>query len=401
MHTAKRTALPHHIIDDIPLGGIVTVRDRLLELAASGRKIMRLESGDPSFDIPPHVREAFEKALRDGHTHYTAGAGIPKLREAAFRKMQEENRLAIKDPGHVLVTSGAMHGLYIVFRSLLTPGDEIIVPDPTWTETADNVHLAGGVAVRCRLDAARGYAYDPEAIAALVTPRTRAIVINSPHNPTGTVLDRKTIAGILAVALEHGLYVVSDEAYEHVIFDGREHVSAGALAGAGDAVISIYSMSKSYAMSGLRLGYLACNDDLLLERMAKLLRCTVNGVNSATQHAAVAALSGPQDATREMGRVYQQRRDLITDALGKVRYLHPVRPTGAFYAWARIDDAWPGFEGKRDGWAMTQYLIEAGGVGSAPGEVFGPAGAGHIRFAFSCATDHIERAAAARPTLLG
>ncbi len=390
-------AVGANVIDRIALGGIVSVRDRLLELQASGQKVLRLESGDPSFDIPPHVREAVEKALRDGRTHYTAGAGIPALREAIFEKMTSVNRIAVSDPGHVLVTNGAMHALYIAFRAVCSPGDEVIVPDPTWTETADNVTIAGGVPVRCPLDPARGYAYEPERIRSLVTPRTRAVVVNSPHNPTGAVVDGTTLAGILEVAKDNDLVVISDEAYEHVIYDGREHVSVGALPGAADRTLSIFSMSKSYAMSGLRIGYLACNDDALIERMTKLLRCTINGVNSATQYGAVAALTGPQDATAAMCRVYQQRRDLLMGALDGLRYLRPFRPQGAFYAWCRVDPDWPGVDGRRDAWAMTEHLIEAAGIGSAPGDVFGPAGAGHLRFAFSCPTEQIEEAAARLP----
>lgn len=402
MPAADVHPLEHHSLDDIPLGGIVSVRDRLLEMQARGKPVMRLESGDPSFDIPAHVREAFEKALRDGHTHYTAGAGIPQLRDAAFRKMRAENRLQLADPRHVLVTSGAMHGLYVTFRALLRPGagEEILVPDPTWTETFDNVTLAGGVPVRYPLIATDGYRYDAEAVAARVTPRTRAVVVNTPHNPTGAVADRRDLEAILEIAARHGLYVVSDEAYEHVIFDDREHVSIGALPGAEQRVVSIYSMSKSYAMSGLRLGYLGVGDDVLLERMIKLLRCTVNGVNSATQHAAVAALEGSNDATQAMRKIYQQRRDTLFAALAPARCLTAWRPSGAFYVWAKIDPAWQGHEGEHGGWAMTHYLIDRGGIGSAPGEVFGPAGAGHIRFAFSCSTDQIERAAAALPALL-
>ena len=403
MSSRPSASLGHHVIDDIPLGGIVSVRDRLLELQARGKPVMRLESGDPSFDIPPHVREALEKALHDGQTHYTAGAGIPRLRQAAFEKMTRRNGIQLRDPGHVLVTNGAMHGLYIAFRALVRPGagDEIIVPDPTWTETFDNVTLAGGVPVRCKLDEAHGYRYDPAAIEALVTPRTRAIVVNTPHNPTGAVLDQATLEAILGVAERHGLYVVSDEAYEHVIFDGKRHVSLGSLPGGAERVISVFSMSKSYAMSGLRMGYLGVGDAVLLERMTKLLRCTINGVNSATQHAAVAALTGPQDASATMNATYQQRRDVLVGALSRARWVKAFEPAGAFYVWCRIDPAWSGYRGRKDGWALSDFLIDEGGVGSAPGEVFGPAGAGHVRFAFSCPTDQVERAAKALPALLG
>ncbi len=385
------TSVRNHIVDSIALGGIVTVRDRLLEQQAHGRKVYRLESGDPSFSIPDHVREAIKKALDDGHTHYTAGAGIKPLREAIYSKLREKNQIPVKSPESVLVTNGAMNALYVAFGALIYPGDEILMPDPTWTETADNVTLLGGVATRYPLDTRGGSGYVPAAIEAAITPRTRAIVINSPHNPTGIVVDRATLVRIIDVAARSGLWVVSDEAYEQILFDGREHVSAAALG--YDRVISIFSMSKSYAMSGLRLGYLACDDDGLVQRMSKLLRCTINGVNSATQHGAVAALAGPQDAARAMSAEYQRRRDALWDGLKDLRALHPLKPQGAFYLWARIDESWVGYEGHSGGWSMTDFLIDKAGVGSAPGEVFGPAGAGHIRFAFSCSTDQVVEGA--------
>lgn len=379
-----------HPVDRIELGGIVTIRDSLLEQQRQGRKVFRLESGDPSFAVPPHVAEAFSRAIRDGHTHYTPGAGIPELRQALYRKLVVKNRLPLEGPEHVLVTNGAMHGLYVTFRALLEPGDEVLMPDPTWTETADNVVLAGGTPVRVPFDATMRY--DAEVVRASLTPRSKALVINSPHNPTGTVATEEEIQGLVALAAERGLWVVSDEAYEDILFDGRAHVSPGSLG--YERVVSIFSFSKSYAMSGLRLGYVACTDPLLLERMTKLLRCTINGVNSATQHAGVAAVTGPQDHLAAMVAEYQKRRDTLWEAVSNSRLLHPVKPEGAFYLWAKIDEKWDGYGGKRDGWAMTQFLIDHFGVGSSPGEVFGRQGAGCVRFAFACSSEQVAAAAA-------
>jgi aspartate aminotransferase len=379
------------------MGAIVVVRDRLLEQQAQGRRVLRLESGDPSFDIPPHVREAIEKALRDGQTHYTASTGIPVLRNAILRKVTEENHLSIPDSDHVVVTNGAMHGLYVLFRAMLEPGDEVILPDPMWTEVAENVRLAGGMPVPVRLGPQNGYQYDPAAIEAAITTRTRAIFVNTPHNPTGAVSSRATLEQIAALAEKYRLMLVSDEAYEHVIYDGQEHASLGSLPAAKDRTVSVYSMSKTYAMSGLRLGYLAIPDDVLLERIKKLVRCTINGVNSITQHGAAAALSGPQDATRAMAAEYQKRRDILFAALQRSPHVEPFCPGGAFYVWARIKPEWPGYGGQGDDWSMTNYLIDAAGIGSTPGSAFGEAGAGHIRFAFSCSTPQVEEAAGILP----
>jgi aspartate aminotransferase len=389
-----------HIVDQVSLGAIVQVRDRLLEQQARGRKVLRLESGDPSFDIPVHVREAIEKALRDGHTHYTASTGIPILREAIFRKVTAENDLSVPSPDHVVVTNGGMHGLYILFRAMLEPGDEVILPDPMWTEIAENIRLGGGIPRPVRLRPEKGYQYDPEEIEAAITPRTRAIFVNTPHNPTGAVASRATLEAIAALAEKHNLLLVSDEAYEHVIFDGERHVSLGSLDAARERTISVFSMSKTYAMSGLRMGYVVVPQPLLLERVKKLVRCTINGVNSITQYGAAAALNGPQDATRAMALEYQKRRDLLFSALEEAPYLTAFKPKGAFYLWARIQPEWPGYEGKRDDWSMTNYLIDRAGIGSSPGSAFGAAGEGHIRFAFSCSTEQVAEAARLLPDVL-
>lgn len=389
-----------HIVDQVSFGAIVQVRDRLLEQQAQGRKILRLESGDPSFDIPVHVREAMEKALRDGHTHYTASTGIPPLRKAIFQKITSENHLKVPDEDHVAVTNGGMHGLYITFRAILEPGDEVILPDPMWTEIAENIRLGGGKPVPVKLREEQGYHYDPDAIEAAVTPRTRAIFVNTPHNPTGAVLDKGTLERIALLAERHNLWLVSDEAYEHVIYDGVPHVSLGSLPAAQNRTISVFTMSKTYAMSGLRLGYLAIPDPIILERIKKLVRCTINGVNSVTQYGAAAGLSGPQDATRSMALEYQKRRDILFSALEEAPYLQALNPEGAFYLWAKIQPEWPGYENRRDDWSVTNYLIDKAGIGSAPGTAFGAVGEGHVRFAFSCSTGQVDEAAGLLPDVL-
>ena len=302
-----------HIVDQVSFGAIVQVRDRLLEQQARGRKVLRLESGDPSFDIPLHVREAMEKALRDGQTHYTASTGIPVLRKAILQKVTSENKLTVPNDDHVVVTNGAMHGLYILFRALLDAGDEVVLPDPMWTEIAENIRLGGGKPVPVVLKEERGYQYDPAEIEAAITPRTKAIFINTPHNPIGVVASLETLKAVVQIAEKHNLLLVSDEAYEHVLYDGAAHVSLGSLPGAQNRTISVYSMSKTYAMSGLRLGYLVINDPILLERIKKLVRCTINGVNSVTQYGAAAALTGPW------------RRNIKTDATFCCRLLRSRR----------------------------------------------------------------------------
>lgn len=389
-----------HIVDQVSLGAIVQVRDRLLEKQAQGQKVLRLESGDPSFDIPVHAREAMEKALRDGLTHYTASTGIPPLRDAIFRKVTTENGLKVPDADHIVVTNGGMNGLYIIFRSILDPGDEVILPDPMWTEIAENIRLGGGVAVPVRLRENEDYLYSPDDIEAAITKKTKAIFVNTPHNPTGAVVNKSTLEAIAALAEKHNLLLVSDEAYEHVIFDQRKHVSLGSLPAAQNRTISVFSLSKTYAMSGLRLGYVVTTDELILERLKKMVRCTINGVNSVAQHGAAAAINGPQDFTKSMAQEYQMRRDMLLSALEESPYLKPFKAEGAFYLWARITPDWTGYQGKTDNWSMTDYLIDQSGIGSSPGSAFGAAGDGHIRFAFSCSTAQVREASSLLPSVL-
>ncbi len=389
-----------NVVDQVSLGAIVQVRDRLLAQQAQGRAVLRLESGDPSFDIPPHVREAMEKALRDGLTHYTASTGIPPLREAILRKVRQENGLEVQDTDHVVVTNGGMHGLYVLFRALIEPGDQVILPDPMWTEISENIRLADGEPVAVRLRAEHAYQYDPADIRAAITPRTRGIFINTPHNPTGAVADRETLEAIAALADQYNLWIVSDEAYEHVIFDGKQHLSIGSLPAARDRTFTAFSMSKTYAMSGLRLGYIVVPSDTILERVKKLVRCTINGVNSIAQWGATAALHGPQDATRAMASEYQRRRDILVEALSEAPYVTPFKPSGTFYVWCKITPDWVGYQGARDDWSMTNYLIDVAGIGSSPGTAFGKAGEQCIRFAFSCSTAMVRQASSLLPETL-
>jgi len=368
------------IIDRVEFSGIVKVRDAILKLD----KPYRLESGEPSFDVPQHIKEAIVQALRDNHTHYVASAGIAPLRNAIVKKANETNAIPVKNPNEVIVTNGGMHALYVIFRSLLEAGDEVLIPDPTWTCVQELIKLAGGVVKRVPLHEELGWRFDPDELRAAISDKTRAFMLNSPHNPTGGVLHRADLEQIAAIVSEHPhLAVVSDEAYEHVIYDGIEHVSLASLPGMYRQVISVFTMSKSYAMTGLRLGYILTPDLLLMDRMAKVVLYTSNGVSSITQYGGVAALTGPQDCVAEFRTEYQARRDLFYEGIASIPTLRGKRPDGAFYAFVKVADGWQAPDGRSDSWAMTEYLLKAR-VGSSPGVIFGPQGEGYVRFSTAC-----------------
>ena len=401
-HAPPSGAPEIHPLDLISLGKIVQIRERLLVAQAAGTRVYRLESGDPSFAPPAHVLDAVAAAGRAGKTHYVPNNGIPELRRALAEKAARKNGLAGTTPDDVFVTNGAMHALYATFGALLAAGDEVIIPDPMWTEVAENIRLAGGIAVGVPLRAEDGYQYHPEAIERAITPKTTTIFLNTPHNPTGAVLSRETLEAIVDIARRHDLWIVSDEAYEDVIYEPAVHHSIGSLAGdRADRVVSVYSFSKSHAMSGLRLGYIITRAPILHDRIPKLLRCTINGVNSLAQAAAVAAVTGDQSHLAAMRDEYLARRAVLVDALTGIDGVRPFTPRGAFYVWAELDPSVYERLEVADADALSVRLAEAG-IGSAPGDAFGSSCADAIRFAYSCDTAMVrEGAAALRAALLG
>lgn len=391
--TAERLHPHANPLDAISLGKIVQIREALLRAQAKGARVIRFESGDPSFAAAPHVLEAIAAAGAAGKTHYVPNDGIPELRAALAEKLRTKNGIEGVTPHDVFITNGAMHALYVVFGTLLGPGDEVIIPDPMWTEVAENIRLAGGVPVRVSVEAATEYTYDAGAIGRAVTPATRAIFVNSPHNPTGSVLSRESLEAIVTLARERGLYIVSDEAYEDILFAPHVHHSAAAVAGDWhERVISVFSFSKSHAMSGLRTGYIVTGSPLLKQRIQKLLRCTINGVNSLAQWGALAALTGPQDHLMAMRDEYLTRRDALVGALTGIDGVLPFTPCGAFYVWAELSPNVYERLGVANADALSARLAQ-NGIGSAPGDAFGEHCTHAIRFAFSCDTAMVREGA--------
>ncbi len=379
-----------HPLDRVSAGRIVQIRDYLLAAASRGAKVYRFEAGDPSFSLAPHVLEALESAARAGKTHYVANDGIPELRAALAEKVRRKNAIPNVGPEDVFVTTGAMQGLFVTFGSFLDPGDQVIVPDPMWMEAIENIRLAGGEPVGIPLAAEDDFAYDPEAIRAAITSRTTAIFLNSPHNPTGAVLPEATLREIVAIAHEHDLWIVSDEAYEDVVYAPARHVSVASLAGDHlHRVVSVFSFSKSHAMAGLRTGYVVTSAPLLHERIPKLIRCTTAGVNSLAQWAALAAVRGDQSHLGRMLAEYAERRDLMLRAVKGIEGARPFVPRGTFFLWVELDPAFYRRVGVRDSAELSAQLAMRG-IGTAPGEAFSEVSPRAIRLAFSCDTSMVR-----------
>ncbi|MEY3902425.1 MAG: hypothetical protein RL189_1731, partial [Pseudomonadota bacterium] len=264
-----------HYLDSLSLGKIVQIRERILKAQADGKKVFRFESGDPNFSLAAHVTAALKKAADEGKTHYIPNAGIPELRKALVKKLADQNGIKLASAENIFVTNGAMHALFCAFQCLLQAGDEVIVPDPMWTEVVENIKVARGTPVPVALREETGFQYLPKEIEARITSRTKAIFLNTPHNPTGAVLPKQTLLEIIRMAKERDLWIVSDEAYEDVIFAPHQHISIASLAPEYQhKIISVFSFSKSHAMSGLRTGYLTASDETLMERLHKIMRCS-------------------------------------------------------------------------------------------------------------------------------
>lgn len=314
-------------LQDVVFSGIVAVRDRLLKLDNP----LRLESGEPSFDTPIHIRQAMEKALADNHTHYAPSTGIKPLKEAIFKKVSEKNGIDYLDGlDKIVVTSGGMHALYTTMRTILNPGDEVIIPQPNWTATGWMIQLSGGKLVPVKLLPEKQYRWDVRQLREAITGRTRAVLINCPHNPTGGVMERKDLIELLQLAEKHDLYIVSDEAYEDIIYDS-EHISIASLAkdfplSVRDKVISCFTFSKSYAMTGWRLGYVVCNSAEFSDNIRKMILYTINGGSTPTQYGGAAALEGVQDEVTRMRDIYRQRRDLLFEGVNRTSFLKCQSP---------------------------------------------------------------------------
>jgi len=379
-----------HLLDALSLGKIVQIRERILKAQANGKKVFRFESGDPNFSLAPHVTAELKKAADEGKTHYIPNAGIPELRKAIHKKLADKNGIHLPSVENVFVTNGAMHALFCAFQCLLQPGDEVIVPDPMWTEVVENVKVARGTPVAVPLREETGFQYLPAEIEKRITSKTRVIFLNTPHNPTGAVLPTSTLQEIIRMAKAHGLWIVSDEAYEDVIFPPQKHVSLAALAPEyQNRIISVFSFSKSHAMSGLRTGYLTATDETLMERLHKIMRCSINGVNSVAQWTAVAALQGDQTYVTHMLNQYATRRDIMVEALTGIPGLTPFVPQGSFFVWATLDQSIYTRLGVKDADDLSNTLAELG-MGSSPGDAFGQTCADAIRFSPSCSTEMVK-----------
>jgi aspartate aminotransferase len=380
-------------LDSIPNSGIVRIRELMYALD----RPFRLDQGDLSFDAPETMKAAMRAAIDANQTHYLQTAGLPRLKALMADKLRAQNGVPVGSADEVLVTNGGVHGIYLAAQALLDPGDEVIVPDPEWPPATLAMLAARASVVRCPLHPSLGWRLDLDEVASKIGPRTKVLYVNSPNNPTGGVLTRGDIERLADLAREHDLRVISDEAYEDVLYDGAEHVSIASLPGMHERTVTVCTLSKTYAATGVRVGYLAARDERLRDRLQKILFLTTSNVSSISQYGAIGALEGSQDVVEAYRSELQARRDLfyagVAEAAGHVFSGEP--PAGAFYAFLRIDPSWtpPAWASSPSrSWAMAEFLIGQGRIGCVPGVDFGPAGEEHVRFCFARDREELEGA---------
>jgi aspartate aminotransferase len=348
----------------------------LMELAWAAGDVIHLEVGEPSFATPPHVVEAAHRAARDGWTRYTQSAGVPALREAVAAKVRRLNGYHA-DPHQVVVTAGGIEAIYLAMLGVLEPGDEVLLPNPGWPNFRMMARLVHAVERLYPLRAELGFLPSAEDLERAVGPRTRAIVLNSPSNPLGTIIPADRLAELLDLAAEHDLWVISDECYDAITFDGS--FASPAALGHPDRVISCYSFSKTYAMTGWRVGYLVVPAGVP-SPLGRLQQALLSCVNAPAQLAALAALTGPQEQVAGMRGAYRKRRDRLVALLEQLG-VACHRPAGAFYAWVDVADRAPSAR------QFALELLRHQRVAVAPGTAFGPAGEGWVRLSLAAEPD--------------
>jgi aspartate aminotransferase/aminotransferase len=351
----------------------------IMALAAGKPQVIHLEVGEPDASTPPHIIEGAFAAARGGWTKYSSNAGLPSLREKIARKTGAAWERAVT-PEQIVVTTGAVGALYSALMSVVDAGDEVLIPDPGWPNYEAIVHLAGATPVRFAQPAARGFLPDAHEIERLITPRTKAILINTPGNPTGAVFPPELVAQIVDLVRRTGLYLVSDEIYEDIVFDGR-HVSAGQL-GAADRVFVVAGVSKTYAMTGWRLGWLICPPQLAAVA-AGLQEPVTSCASTVAQKAAETALDGDQRCVTEFRDMFRRRRDIVLDVFGNTGLL-PTVPGGAFYALINI-----GRTGQRSLAFAKQFLLDHD-TAVVPGITFGESCDRYVRVAFTIEDDRLR-----------
>jgi aspartate aminotransferase len=372
------------LIQSVPPSPTTMMMQKGRDLKAAGYDVVNLAGGEPDFPTPPHIVEAAFKAIQVEDTHYPPAFGTPALLAAISNKLARENNVHGVQPQQIMVTPGAKWALFAAVASMVEPGDEVIILDPSWVSYAPIVMLNRATPVRIPLASAENFRVSEDVLGQAVTARTKLIMVNSPCNPTGRVLHRSEIDAIVNVAIEHDLYVISDEIYEHILYEGAVHHSLAAESGMAERTVIINGFSKAYAMTGWRLGWLA--GPAAVVKLARTLQThSAQSAASFTMAAGVAALNGPQEGVHAMTAAYAERRRFVLDAFEEIPGIECQPIEGAFYVFPKFTAT------SKTSLEIADILLERCHIAATPGIAFGDAGEGHVRFSIATHLTDLEK----------
>lgn len=374
-----------NILSTAALNALPSGVRRMFELAKKYDDSINLTLGEPGFSTPEHIIEASIKGLKDKKTKYTPNAGIKELRDAIAYKLEKENGIKCDPDKNLIVTAGATQALMLAMVTLVNPGDEVIIQGPNWPDYRGQIDMVNAKTVYAKVDEKNEFKMTADVIEPLITDKTKLIIINSPSNPTGGVLDWEDLLEIAELVKKYKIFIISDEPYERLVYDGFEQKSLSSIPGIEDYVLTIKSLSKTYAMTGFRVGYICANKNIV-ENLVKLHENMIASVPEPMQLAAAEALRHGEKDVKEMVEYYDRNRHLIVDGLNKINGFSCLYPKGAFYVFPNIT----GF-GMRSR-ETAEYILEKTHVVTSPGDAFGPDGEGYIRICYASKYENIKEA---------
>ncbi|MEM0050187.1 MAG: pyridoxal phosphate-dependent aminotransferase [Candidatus Bathyarchaeia archaeon] len=361
-------------MDTIKPSGTIAMAEKAREIARSGRKILNLDVGEPDFDTPEHIKRAAIEALMNGFTHYTSSLGLIELRRTIAEYLERKRRLNVDPEKEIIITPGAKHAIFCACMATLDPGDQVLVLAPTWPTHFTCIEMAGAIPIE--IPCGETYSIDEELLKSKITDKTRMILVNSPNNPTGGVLSVGDLKIIADLAEDYDLMVLSDEIYDEIVYDGVETKSMLSFNNVRENVIVINGFSKTYAMTGWRLGYAIANKDVI-EAMNRIQQNTTTCPTSFVQVAGITALKGPTESIEAMLKEFDRRRKYIVNALNEIQGVRCVMPKGAFYIFPRF------YGLKMSSFEISMKLLEEECISTTPGSAFGRCGEGHIRISYA------------------
>ena len=361
---------------------------RVFDLAArkNDPNLISLGLGEPDFDTPDHIKQAAHRAIDEGFNRYTPNAGFPDLRQAIADKLRRENGLDYDPNSEILVTVGGINAIHMAILSVVDPEDHVLIPDPSFVAFEPCVIMAGGRPVHVPLREEHGFRLQADDLEKRITPRTKMIIVNTPHNPTGAVLTRDNLEAIADVARRHRLFVLADEVYEKLIYPEAKHVSMASLPGMRDRTITVHSFSKAFCMCGWRIGYAVASQPIV-DQMLKLQQFNAVHAPSHAQKGALAGLLGPQDFIRDMLAELDRRRQFLVNRFNRIPGLSCLMPQGTFYAFLNIKAL------ERSAEEVSRILLDDASVVTVPGSSLGQYGEGYLRISFTVPIDRLEVAA--------